>query len=73
MTGDATLHLDRIKVKNSEAWSNSHQPRKDQNESTASNEEQTVIINTSVKVTYYRMSTFMETFKDYFQSPEVIY
>ena len=73
LTGDATLHLDRIKVKNSEAWSNAHQLRKDQNESNSSVGEETVIIHTCVKVTYYRMSTFMETFKDYFKSPEVLY
>ena len=32
-----------------------------------------MIIQTSVKVTYYRMNTFFETFKDYFESPEVLH
>lgn len=61
-TGDAHLTLNQIKVKNSSSW----QKETTVNASAlAAKEEETLVINTSVKVTYYRMDTFMETFKDY--------
>lgn len=64
-TGDATLLLSQIKVKNSEAWSGAA--------SNSQVSQKTVIINTRVRVTFYRMQTFMDTFKDYFQNFEVLH
>lgn len=36
-------------------------------------QEATLVINTKVKVTYYRMSTFMDTFEDFLTNFEVLH
>jgi len=67
-TGDASLHLNRIKVKNSTEW---------QSQATSGTSSRagtdTLVINTRVKVTYYRMHTFMDTFKDYLSHFEILH
>ena len=79
-TGDATLRLNQIKVKDSSTWQKESSAPLSMRSSHATSQKSsdqgkpdTLIIRTCVKVTYYRMQTFMDAFKDYFQSFDVLH
>ena len=73
-TGDAHLRLSKIKVKNSSSWQRSINNSQDsQRSSEISQESKTLVINNDVSVTYYRMQKFMDTFKDYFTSFQMLH
>ena len=69
-TGDAQLSISKIKVKNQALWqTGGHRPSM----IGSTPQEETLVIDSNVKVTYYRMLSFMDTFSDYLSNFQVLH
>ena len=73
-SGDASLKLNKIKVKNVADWDSRKSYKHSSKRSSQHNSlSETLVIDTDVKVTYYRMSAFIDTFPEYLASTDCLH